>query len=116
MSVLSGDVTVPGWFLLLLLTLAALAGALVTAGLQEDRQARRGQQAANERPIRSRQPPTTATGIRPPARPRRSRLSVPTERVSPPWVAEDPPRLSWIWRGWEGAPLPSGWAPTARID
>lgn len=115
-ELLSGEATVSGWFLLLLVVLGALAGVLVTAGLQEDRVEPPGPQRPTERPIRARQRMTPATGIRPPARPRRPRHVPAAPRSTPPRIADHPPRLAWIWEGWAGAPLPAGWMPRPRID
>lgn len=121
-DVLSGEATVSGWFVLLLLVLAALSGALITAGLHEDRQPPRGQQRPQERPIRPPRPvrtPVTGVALRPPRRPRRPEYTGRGDRPprsSPPLLTGTPPRLAWIWEGWTANPLAAGWAPVPRID
>jgi hypothetical protein len=104
---LTGDVTMSGWFLLLLLTLAALAGALIVAGLQEDPRPPRAPQRANERPMRP--PQQRRPG---PIEQHRRIQEAAARRHGPPRMDTGPVSLSWIWRDQLSAGLLEG----ARID
>ena len=104
---LTGDVTMSGWFLVLLLTLAALAGALIVAGLQEGAHQARTQQRANERPIRPRQQRRPG-----PIEQHRRLQEAEALRQGPPRIDTGPVSLSWIWQD----RLSSGLLDGARID
>lgn len=105
---LAGDATLPGWFVFFLLFLAALAGALIVAGAQEDRRLPAGQQRPNERPMRG--PQQRRPG---PIEQHRRMLEDQARRHGPPRMSEQPPpRLSWMWRDALSAGLLDG----ARID
>lgn len=105
---LAGDATLPGWFVFFLLFLAALAGALIVAGAQEDRRPLPGQQRPNERPIVA--PQQRRPG---PIEQHRRMQEEHARRQGPPRMSEQPPpRVSWMWRDVLSAGLLDG----ARID